>query len=41
MTMQFTHDSLILVTGAADDAGSVSRHLTEMLLAKGSMTTYG
>jgi uncharacterized protein YbjT (DUF2867 family) len=35
MTMKSTHDSPILVTGAAGDIGAIGRHLTAMLLAKG------
>src|SRR6266550_4616320 len=35
MMMKPTHDSLILVTGAAGAVGSIGRNLTEMLLAKG------
>jgi uncharacterized protein YbjT (DUF2867 family) len=35
MTMKFTHDSPILVTGAAGDLGAIGRNLTAMLLAKG------
>ncbi|MBD1853298.1 SDR family NAD(P)-dependent oxidoreductase [Leptolyngbya sp. GB1-A1] len=35
MTMKFTHDSPILVTGAAGDIGGIGRHLAAMLLAKG------
>ncbi|MDZ8088565.1 MAG: NmrA family NAD(P)-binding protein [Nostoc sp. DedQUE12b] len=35
MTMKSTHDSPILVTGAAGDLGAISRNLTAMLLAKG------
>jgi uncharacterized protein YbjT (DUF2867 family) len=35
MTMKSTHDSPILVTGAAGDLGAIGRNLTEMLLAKG------
>jgi len=34
MTMKSTHDSPILVTGAAGDIGAIGRHLTAMLLAK-------
>lgn len=33
--MKSTHDSPILVTGAAGDIGAIGRHLTAMLLAKG------
>ncbi|WP_219904251.1 SDR family NAD(P)-dependent oxidoreductase [Stenomitos frigidus] len=35
MTMKSTHDSPILVTGAAGDIGAIGRNLTAMLLAKG------
>jgi len=35
MTMKFTQDSPILVTGAAGDIGAIGRYLTTMLLAKG------
>src|SRR5919199_2242828 len=35
MTMKSTHDSPILVTGAAGDIGGIGRNLTAMLLAKG------
>ena len=35
MTMKFTQDSPILVTGAAGDIGAIGRNLTAMLLAKG------
>lgn len=35
MTMKSTHNSPILVTGAAGALGAISRHLTAMLLAKG------
>jgi nucleoside-diphosphate-sugar epimerase len=35
MTMKFTQDSPILVTGAAGDIGAIGCHLTAMLLAKG------
>jgi uncharacterized protein YbjT (DUF2867 family) len=35
MTMKSTHDSPILVTGAAGDIGAIGRHLTAMLLEKG------
>lgn len=35
MTMKSTHDSPILVTGAAGDIGAIGRNLTEMLLNKG------
>ena len=35
MTMKATHDSPILVTGAAGDIGAIGRNLTAMLLAKG------
>ena len=35
MTMKSTHESPILVTGAAGEIGSIGRHLTEMLLARG------
>ncbi|MBD2468910.1 SDR family NAD(P)-dependent oxidoreductase [Nostoc sp. FACHB-145] len=35
MTMKFTHDSPILVTGAAGDLGAIGRNLTAMLIAKG------
>jgi uncharacterized protein YbjT (DUF2867 family) len=35
MTLKSTHESPILVTGAAGDIGSIGRHLTAMLLAKG------
>ena len=35
MTMQFSHDRPILVTGAAGDIGAIGRNLTAMLLAKG------
>ena len=35
MTTKPTHDSPILVTGAAGDIGAIGRHLTAMLLAKG------
>ena len=35
MTLTSTHDSPILVTGAAGDIGAIGRHLTAMLLAKG------
>jgi uncharacterized protein YbjT (DUF2867 family) len=35
MTMNFTHDSPILVTGAAGDVGAIGRNLTAMLLDKG------
>jgi len=35
MTMKSTHESPILVTGAAGDIGAIGRHLTAMLLAKG------
>src|SRR5919199_1137415 len=34
MTTKSTHDSPILVTGAAGDIGAIGRHLTAMLLAK-------
>ena len=33
--MKSTHDDRILVTGAAGEIGSIGRHLTAMLLAKG------
>jgi nucleoside-diphosphate-sugar epimerase len=33
--MKSAHGSLILVTGAAGDIGTVGRHLTAMLLDKG------
>ncbi len=35
MTMKSTHDTPILVTGAAGDIGAIGRHLTAMLLDKG------
>jgi uncharacterized protein YbjT (DUF2867 family) len=35
MTMNSTHDSPILVTGAAGDIGAIGRNLTAMLLDKG------
>src|SRR5499425_1667396 len=35
MTTQHTHDSPILVTGAAGAVGSIGRNLTEFLLARG------
>ena len=35
MTTQSSHASPILVTGAAGAVGSIGRHVTEMLLAKG------
>ena len=35
MMMKSTHDSPILVTGAAGAIGAIGRNLTEMLLAKG------
>jgi uncharacterized protein YbjT (DUF2867 family) len=35
MTMKSTHDSPILVTGAAGDIGAIGRNLTAMLLDKG------
>lgn len=35
MTMNSTHDSPILVTGAAGDVGAIGRNLTAMLLEKG------
>ncbi|MBE9159885.1 SDR family NAD(P)-dependent oxidoreductase [Nodosilinea sp. LEGE 06152] len=35
MTTNSTHDSPILVTGAAGDIGAIGRNLTAMLLAKG------
>ncbi len=35
MTIKSTHDSPILVTGAAGDIGAIGRNLTAMLLAKG------
>lgn len=35
MTTKSTHDSPILVTGAAGDLGAIGRNLTAMLLAKG------
>jgi nucleoside-diphosphate-sugar epimerase len=35
MMMKPTHDSLILVTGAAGAVGAIGRNLTAMLLAKG------
>jgi uncharacterized protein YbjT (DUF2867 family) len=35
MTSKSTHESPILVTGAAGEIGSIGRHLTAMLLAKG------
>lgn len=35
MAIEFAHDRLILVTGAAGDIGAVGRNLTAMLLAKG------
>jgi uncharacterized protein YbjT (DUF2867 family) len=35
MTMKSTHNSPILVTGAAGDLGGIGRNLTTMLLAKG------
>lgn len=35
MTMKSTHNSPILVTGAAGDIGAIGRHLTAMLLDKG------
>src|ERR1700741_984175 len=35
MTTKSTHDSPILVTGAAGAIGAIGRHLTAMLLAKG------
>jgi uncharacterized protein YbjT (DUF2867 family) len=35
MTMKSTHDSPILVTGAAGDIGAIGRHLTAMLIDKG------
>jgi uncharacterized protein YbjT (DUF2867 family) len=35
MTMNSTHDSPILVTGAAGDVGAIGRNLTAMLLDKG------
>jgi uncharacterized protein YbjT (DUF2867 family) len=35
MAMTSAHDSPILVTGAAGAVGSIGRHVTEMLLAKG------
>ena len=35
MTMKSTHDSPILVTGAAGAIGAIGRNLTAMLLAKG------
>jgi uncharacterized protein YbjT (DUF2867 family) len=35
MTTKFTHDSPILVTGAAGELGAIGRNLTAMLLAKG------
>ncbi len=35
MTTKSTHDSPILVTGAAGDIGAIGRHLTAMLLDKG------
>lgn len=35
MTTKSTHDSSILVTGAAGDLGAIGRNLTPMLLAKG------
>jgi uncharacterized protein YbjT (DUF2867 family) len=35
MTMTSTHDSPILVTGAAGDIAAIGRHLTAMLLDKG------
>ncbi|GHO87575.1 hypothetical protein KSZ_55810 [Dictyobacter formicarum] len=33
--MKSTHDSPILVTGAAGDVGAIGRNLTALLLAKG------
>ncbi|WP_425311795.1 SDR family oxidoreductase [Microvirga massiliensis] len=33
--MKSSHDSPILVTGAAGDIGAIGRNLTAMLLAKG------
>ncbi|UBF27097.1 hypothetical protein K9N68_03760 [Kovacikia minuta CCNUW1] len=35
MTMKFTYDSPILVTGAAGDLGAIGRNLTALLLDKG------
>jgi uncharacterized protein YbjT (DUF2867 family) len=35
MMMKSTHDSPILVTGAAGAIGAIGRNLTAMLLAKG------
>src|SRR6516165_7769758 len=35
MMMESTHDSRILVTGAAGAIGAIGRNLTAMLLAKG------
>ena len=37
MIMKSTHDSPILVTGAAGAIGAIGRNLTAMLLAKGHM----